>query len=454
MYGESGCTCGHSDPCIPATETCVEQTYYVWQCGGGSTGGTGDGSTSDTNNDNGQTGGGDQTGGDNLGDEIPVVPITEDLRLNIFLASLDIDERAWWDNLENRTMVTYIKNFLIAEDYDELAVTWAKGQVELEVLAGNYNWVPSNGTVIGLKYTHIDQRGSNGTYFKLTDGAILFTSPFEQKLTRSGELKNKFDDTTNFDPNGIFYYMKVQDFEWAEVLYHPDSLFDGLKVLFELGAIDLGKSIGRYVLPIEDIKILIDGRDFDGNEVSRWQAAGLLLLAVVPGGKALRVVDDVIDAAQIAIKLHGGSMVIDLVQTGLRVVTNNGVTRFLSSTGDEIARLVDGVLTFRYTGFGGDLVTTANKTTTVIGKYVGGTKEIIESGLSRSGKNVGGFNVLNDPDFSGWITNKNWLDEAIERGDIIRLISDPSVADGFYLQEINYLISEGYQIVGNQMIKI
>jgi hypothetical protein len=77
MYGESGCTCGHSDPCIPATETSTTETYYTWQCGGGSTGGTGNDNTNDPNNDNGQTGGGDNTSGNDTGDGSPVFPIED-----------------------------------------------------------------------------------------------------------------------------------------------------------------------------------------------------------------------------------------------------------------------------------------------------------------------------------------------------------------------------------------
>ena len=36
-----------------------------------------------------------------------------------------------------------------------------------------------------------------------------------------------------------------------------DNLADALENLFQLAAVDLGKNLGRYVLPIEDIKILI-----------------------------------------------------------------------------------------------------------------------------------------------------------------------------------------------------
>ena len=74
------------------------------------------------------------------------------------------------------------------------------------------------------------------------------------------------------------------------MLFNPENLADGLANLFKLAAKDLGKSIGRYVLPIEDLKVIINGSDFDGAQVARWQAGGFLLLAIVPGSKALKPV--------------------------------------------------------------------------------------------------------------------------------------------------------------------
>lgn len=48
--------------------------------------------------------------------------------------------------------------------------------------------------------------------------------------------------------------------------------------------------LGTYVIPVEDIKVLIDGKDFAGQPTSRWLAAGLLLVEVVPGDKVLKAV--------------------------------------------------------------------------------------------------------------------------------------------------------------------
>jgi hypothetical protein len=426
MPGEF-CPCGSEYNCIPPSIQCDTATIQTWvRCGGSN---DGDGNSSGNTNPSGGVG---TTGGNN--DPINILPIAEDLRLRIFEDSLTLEEKAWWDNTDNRSLVTYIKLFLLEENYVNEAIIWAKGQIELELLAKNVNWVPEVGYKAGMKYVYKDSNNSQSAnqLFKMEDGSVIFFTTIEKKLTQSGDLKDKWADNTNSDYYK-FYYIKIPGQEWAEVLYHPDNTFDSLKNLFRLGAVELGKSIGRYVLPIEDLKILIDGRDFDGNEVSRWQAAGFLLLAVIPGGKAVRIIDNAIDAAKIAIKLRGGSMVIDTVQSGLRIVTNNNIVRFLDDAGNEIARLVDGVLTYVYNGFGGNIVSTADKTTTIIGKYLGGTKDIIESGLSKSGRNKGGFNVLDEAVDSNWTDqqiwdniNEPWLREAAENDDVIRAISDPT----------------------------
>ncbi|WP_298894086.1 hypothetical protein [uncultured Psychroserpens sp.] len=120
---------------------------------------------------------------------------------------------------------------------------------------------------------------------------------------------------------------------------------------------------------------------------------------------------------------------------GLKTVLEGDTVKILDDADNLIARIYNNILTFKYTGFGGDIVTKPNKTTTVIGKWVdnvdgGGTSKVINSGLSKSGENVGGINALSF-DGSGmteaqqWLVNQQWLDDAIVRGDDIRVISNP-----------------------------
>ena len=118
---------------------------------------------------------------------------------------------------------------------------------------------------------------------------------------------------------------------------------------------------------------------------------------------------------------------------GLEVASGGKILR----NGDEVGRIVGNRLHIKYTGYGGDIVCDATKTTTGIGKYSPprdvGTKQIIDSKLSKSGESPGGINILNDTrntqrwsDQKIWDEiNEPWLRDAINRGDNIRAVSDP-----------------------------
>ncbi len=120
---------------------------------------------------------------------------------------------------------------------------------------------------------------------------------------------------------------------------------------------------------------------------------------------------------------------IEFVESGTKVVLRKG--------GNDVGEIVNDVLHVKYTGLGGDVVAQSSKTTSVIGKYDPpggpGTKNLIESGITKSGDNPAGVNVLNDlTNTQGWPPqqiwddiNQPWLDDAIARGDVIRAVSDP-----------------------------
>ncbi|MGQ3678382.1 AHH domain-containing protein [Tenacibaculum discolor] len=201
------------------------------------------------------------------------------------------------------------------------AQAYIKGQVELEAETQNIPWKSSTGILENnpnLKFTHVyHNHGKNISYYKLTDGSIIASSSYEKVLTSAGDLIDKDISNIGGCQNCRFYYIKLSDNDaWAEMLFTPNNLGDELKTLFALAGKDLGKNLGRYVLPVEDIKILIDGKDFDGQQVARWKAAGGILLTVVPGGKivgtsakvlrpVLKVADDVAEWAIVAVKANG-----------------------------------------------------------------------------------------------------------------------------------------------------
>jgi len=135
---------------------------------------------------------------------------------------------------------------------------------------------------------------------------------------------------------------------------------------------------------------------------------------------------------------------------------------YSSENGSEIGRVVNSKFLLKYSGFGGDIVAHDTKATTILGKFLkdqpNGTDALIKTGLTNSGvpgKEIGQgvINVLYDPEFGGWATNKAWLDAAISRKDIIRLVFDPKDATGFYKEEIDYLLSKGYRFEGAYMLK-
>jgi hypothetical protein len=131
----------------------------------------------------------------------------------------------------------------------------------------------------------------------------------------------------------------------------------------------------------------------------------------------------------------------------------------LDNSNIEKARILSNIISYKFAGFGGDVVSDPSRTTTIIGKYLegqpNGTHALIQSGLTESvtGSVKTTFNVLNDPFFAGWDTNRAWLDDAISRDDVIRVISDPQNADGFFKQEIEYLKTKGYIQSGAYFVK-
>ncbi|AQS94502.1 hypothetical protein BXQ17_10685 [Polaribacter sp. BM10] len=218
----------------------------------------------------------------------------------------------------------YIDNLVNSVDVDDLILKNA--QNELNELTIDIPWSASVGTIANSKYTHFHFDGSRG-YYKLEDGSIIVASSTEQALTKTGDLRDRYND---FNPNDKYYYIKLSGSnEWAEMLFNPDDLVGDLENLFKLAGLELGKSIGRYVLPIEDIKIIIDGKDFDGQEVSRLKAAGFLILAIVPGSKALKIVGNVADATVFATKVGGKTIVVKGIK-GLRAFKSSNFRHNLS----------------------------------------------------------------------------------------------------------------------------
>ncbi len=121
---------------------------------------------------------------------------------------------------------------------------------------------------------------------------------------------------------------------------------------------------------------------------------------------------------------------------------------------------------------GPPLAATKGKTTTVLGSYISDMRPVTkEIGLPTNvdfGAKPGGFNILQVPErISGHMDNetffatfnKPWLDAAIDRGDVIRLVSDPENKEllinkktgkpRVFGLEIKYLEKKGFKYNSN-----
>ena len=117
------------------------------------------------------------------------------------------------------------------------------------------------------------------TLIQLVDGSKFLVSPLE-----TSEV-------------GYTYQIQLPEIdEWSTVYldwFESDCLsceleFIGNELTKKAGKV--GKVVSRYVLPIEDIYILIEGENFDGEEASRVAAGGFILLEAVQVGKVYKLV--------------------------------------------------------------------------------------------------------------------------------------------------------------------
>jgi hypothetical protein len=205
------------------------------------------------------------------------------------------------NNIQNHQFSDEIKLYIktLLESYTtinsneiNLYKKWVHGQLQLENITNNIHitWTPNPGKIYGRDnqaYTHTWTDGIRSAY-KMKDGSIVLKGDDSLILTAD----NKFISQYWSDANGTRWFIKPGNSKyWSSyLLLGPKSTKDELSWLLTMGVKEIAKNIGTYVLPIEEIKVLIDGKNFNGQQISRFQAAGFILLAVVPGGKIFKIV--------------------------------------------------------------------------------------------------------------------------------------------------------------------
>ena len=118
------------------------------------------------------------------------------------------------------------------------------------------------------------------TYYKLADGNILMV-----------DQVRKDSNSSDIEPN-IHYLFLAEKNEFILIdinTFEDDCLSCDLDLLAKNISATTGKFVGRYILPLEDMYILVSGEDFDGEEASRIAAGGFIVLEVVQVGKIFRL---------------------------------------------------------------------------------------------------------------------------------------------------------------------
>src|SRR6056297_3398794 len=183
---------------------------------------------------------------------------------------------------------------------------------------------------------------------------------------------------------------------------------------------DLGAAKMQDLL--SDLKIINAQGDAIGDELLEFFLAADDLPAFERRLKAWEVLSPTGLATDVNLWLPRVSKWLDegleFVESGPKVIIKNGA--------DEVGEIVNDVLYVKYTGFGGDVICDASKTTTAIGRWSGGTEDLWNSGLAKqvdditgnpSGLNIFGIVDNTAPPAKVWSgQNKPWLDAAIGRG--------------------------------------
>ena len=186
-----------------------------------------------------------------------------------------------------------------------------------------------------LKYvaTYVGQDFAPGEkMYLLESGATLFEST-NRRIINPGDALT-IGDTGNLNNH---YYIHYPDptsprggnenyINWYDVKLPPEDPRDDASLDFLVDAFwDGAVYVGRYAIPLEDVIIMIDGKDLDGVEANRYLAGGMFLVGLVPGGKLLkpaaRLVRGVDNVWKVVVKVGD-----DVVELTAKVV--NGVVDF------------------------------------------------------------------------------------------------------------------------------
>ncbi|AXG70014.1 hypothetical protein KORDIASMS9_02243 [Kordia sp. SMS9] len=215
---------------------------------------------------------------------VPNVPdIYNDLGIDIPLEMLE-----WVNRPENEDFKQEIKDLLNEEDPINRKELEAYLLIKSET--SDTPWQDYSGTfrnVTSLPYSQIrheidNVKGYTYTEYKLNNGDTILDGDFAQTIT------NGVSHTA--EPLPIIFYNSKEDKRLFEIP-HPYNNYPSvdLNQLWTNFWVAVQTGI-RYCTPLEDVVILIEGKDFDGAEQSRAVAGLSILIDNTPFGKVFKII--------------------------------------------------------------------------------------------------------------------------------------------------------------------
>lgn len=215
-------------------------------------------------------------------------------------AALTTDEKNWL--FAKPEFVNKLNDFLAAN----INSLEAKNDAKMKIMAERVNdtdprtpkWdFSKKGTFLdrpALKYGATHNPNLGETMYLLDNGMVLYQSAIKRSINKN--IPNTIASTEQvtdgfnylYDSGSRTWYeyrLPLQNFPDADINFLLDGFWNGVKI------------VGRYATPLEDIIILIDGKDFDFAEQNRVYTAGIMIFGVIPGGKLMKPIAKAIKGA-------------------------------------------------------------------------------------------------------------------------------------------------------------
>ena len=224
-------------------------------------------------------------------------------------------EAGWIDkNLEFvKYLIDYLENdpnTLNPKREAALTVATEASGVKWEKNSGEFNNIES------LKYTHTRDILVNGVLLKqfwLEDSDVISVG-----LYSLCSLCNESEEKT-------YYYSRANALWYEYKIPPPNHPNTNLDYLID-GFWDVIKTGGRFITPLEDVKILFEGTDFDDELQNRYEAAGFLVVELIPGGKLVRPITKVVKGTRVwRVVSKAGIQIAEATYTKFDGIVKSGV---------------------------------------------------------------------------------------------------------------------------------